>query len=118
MNNIQIINDSYGKPSHVVWVLPIEEYQKIDKITKNSYDYKEHHTIPNEVIGFTIKDNCSILRAWRKYLRFTQKDVANALGIKQSSYSSIEKSENPQKATLEKIAKIFDIPVDLLTLED
>ncbi len=52
------------------------------------------------------------------YLKKTQKEVAEALGIGQSAFAQIEKSKKCQKATFEKVAAVLGVEPGQLTLED
>ena len=66
--NIQIINGPDGKPAFVV--IPYDEYKKS----------RAEGTIPHEVVSATV-DGATPVRAWREYLRLTQAEVAERLGI-------------------------------------
>ncbi|WP_420883223.1 helix-turn-helix domain-containing protein [Victivallis vadensis] len=58
------------------------------------------------------------MKAWRVYLKKTQKEVAEALGITQGAYSQIENAESNQKGTLEKVGRVLGLEVGQLTLDD
>jgi len=52
----------------------------------------------------------NLLKAWRKHLRLTQKEVAQRAGITQSALSQMERmATNNRTATLEKLAKAMGI---------
>ena len=66
--------------------------------------------IPHEVVEWVIEKEFNLLKAWRKYLGFTQKTVAQRAGISQSALSQMERTEtNHRTATLEKLAKALGI---------
>jgi predicted transcriptional regulator len=41
--------------------------------------------IPHEVVGLTVKKGYTLVRAWREYLRLTQAEVAERMGISQAA---------------------------------
>jgi transcriptional regulator with XRE-family HTH domain len=71
-------------------------------------------TFPHKVIGFEIKfDN--IIKAWRTFLKMTQKELAQKAGITQATLSQMEKpGARPHGATLKKIAKAIKVDSELL----
>lgn len=70
--------------------------------------------IPHEVVDISFDKGISIRAAWRVYRRMSQAEVAAALGITQAAVSQIEKAEAPQKATLEKLANLYNCRVTQL----
>jgi len=92
-----------GKPAFAV--LPYEQYLTL---------VSNEPVFPNEVIGLEIKfDN--IIKAWREYLKITQKDLAARVGITQAALSQMEKpGAKPHGATLKKIAEAMKIAPELL----
>lgn len=112
---IQFITDEKGIKKSVI--LPLEEYERLvseadsdDRYESIPYEAGEHddETIPHDVISIMVDEDVSLLAAWRIYRRMTQKEVAELLGVKQSAVSQFEKVETPRKATLEKLAEIYD----------
>ncbi|ECT1022364.1 transcriptional regulator [Salmonella enterica] len=112
---IQFITDEKGIKKSVI--LPLEEYERLvseadsdDRYESIPYEAGEHddETIPHDVVSIMVDENVSLLAAWRIYRRMTQKEVAELLGVKQSAVSQFEKAETPRKATLEKLAEIYD----------
>lgn len=99
--NIQVINGPDGKPAYVV--IPYEEYRK--SLTGG--------TIPHEVVSATV-DGATPVRAWREYLRLTQAEVAQRLGIAQSSYAKQESSDALRRTSMEKIASALGIALEQL----
>ncbi|WP_445672471.1 helix-turn-helix transcriptional regulator [Pseudomonas inefficax] len=103
--NVQIINGADGRPAFVV--LPYADY-----IASRPQD----DLVPNEVVGYMVKEGMTAIAAWRRHLDLTQAEVAERLGISQSAYAQQEAAERPRKATREKIAKALGIPVQSLDL--
>lgn len=99
--NIQVINGPDGKPAFVV--IPYDEYRK--SLTEG--------TIPHEVVSATV-DGATPVRAWREHLRLTQAEVAQRLGIAQSSYAKQEASDALRRSTIEKIAAALGITFEQL----
>ena len=70
----------------------------------------EESLIPHEVVELHIVEGYSLLRAWRKFKKMTQKEVADKAGITQAAYSQMEKPDSkPHEATLAKIAKAMGV---------
>ncbi|OCG35663.1 hypothetical protein A9G31_07780 [Gilliamella sp. Gris1-4] len=70
--------------------------------------------VPNEVVNMVFDNNYSPAQAWREYLKLSQVEVANKIGISQSAYSQYEKSQKLRKATRIKIAEALQIKPELL----
>lgn len=70
--------------------------------------------VPNEVVNLVFDNNYSPAQAWREYLKLSQIEVAEKIGITQSAYSQYEKSQTLKKATRIKIANSLGINPDLL----
>ena len=105
--NVQIIQQG-GKPAFAV--LPYEEYLSLS-------DNKVY--FPQEVVDLMIDKNLSLYSAWRKYLGFTQIDLAEKLAVSQTRISDIEKK--PETVTLKTqkaFAKALGISYKQLDLED
>lgn len=69
---------------------------------------------PHEVAGYMLNKGYPPVKAWRVYLRMNQKEAAEKIGITQSALSQIEKSENNQRGTLQRIAEAWGIHVEQL----
>ncbi|MGJ8526873.1 hypothetical protein LMG33818_002636 [Halomonadaceae bacterium LMG 33818] len=95
----QILNDQAGNPLYVL--MPYDEY--IGMLNK------EEKTIPQEVMELEVLNDITPIAAWRKYLKLTQKEVAERLGMSQANFSAIEKTDNPRNETLKKVAKALGI---------
>lgn len=74
----------------------------------------ERVTFPLDVAEMNVLQGYSLVKAWRIYLKKTQKEVAAALGITQSAFSQIEKSKSNHTETLLKIANYFGISIEQL----
>jgi len=124
MANIQFITDSRGQ--RISAVVPIELFEKLtrDSDIAELYEPVQNETgtsddvrYPNEVINILSEKGCTMQAAWRVYRGLTQKQVAEALGIKQSTVSEFEKSERPRKDNLERLATLYKCSPEQLTLE-
>ncbi|WP_395301937.1 helix-turn-helix domain-containing protein [Enterobacter mori] len=124
MANIQFITDSRGQ--RISAVVPIELFEKLtrDSDIAELYEPVQNETgtsdnvrYPNEVINILSEKGCTMQAAWRVYRGLTQKQVAEALGVKQSTVSEFEKSERPRKDNLERLATLYKCSPEQLTLE-
>lgn len=124
MANIQFITDSRGQ--RISAVVPIELFEKLtrDSDIAELYEPVQDETgtsdnvrYPNEVINILSEKGCTMQAAWRVYRGLTQKQVAEALGIKQSTVSEFERSERPRKDNLERLATLYKCSPEQLTLE-
>jgi len=107
MNNVQIIT-SKGKPAFAV--IPYEDYEKLIKSFVNVENNEDDNAlVPNEVVNMIFEDGYNIIKAWRVYLKKTQSEIADIIGIGQSAFAQIEKSKNPQKDTIKKVAYALGI---------
>lgn len=85
---IQIIKQN-GKPAFAV--VP---YDKWLELTGGD---DESVYIPHEVVGYQLKQNLSLIAAWRKHLKITQKELAERTGISQPAIAQIEKTARRPK---------------------
>jgi DNA-binding XRE family transcriptional regulator len=102
-----------GVPEYAI--LDYSEYLKLSgkKLTD------EEICIPSDVVDLMFDKDISLIAAWREHLKITQKELADRLDVNQSTISQIEKKDSkPQRRTLEKIAKAFDVRVEQLVLDD
>jgi DNA-binding XRE family transcriptional regulator len=98
-----------GKPAFVV--IPYVEYLRLfPKARRIPAD----GMIPHEIVGMTVKEEMSLVRAWREYLGLTQEEVAARMGITQAALAQIEAAKRPRKATLEKLAQALGVSVEQL----
>lgn len=94
-----------GKPTFAV--LDYSDFLKIYPIANNY--------IPNEVMKIAINKDLSRIKAWREYLKFTQKEVADKMGISQAALSQIEAPNTKvRRTTLEKLSKVLGITIEQL----
>ena len=101
--NVQIINGADGQPAFVV--IPYADYVR---------SHPENDLIPNEVVGYMVKQGLGIIAAWRQHLGLSQQEVADRIGISQSAYAQQEQANRPRKETRQKIATAFGIDPGLL----
>jgi len=107
--NVQTILQD-GKPAFVV--IPFDDYVRLFPKTSRM---PEGDAIPHEVVGLTIKKGYTLVRAWREYLGFTQKEVSERMGITQAALSQMEAGKKRfRKVTLEKLAVAMGIGVEKL----
>lgn len=113
--DIQFITDANGNKQAVI--LSIEEYNRLIDAADRDEDYEpipytagqyDDETIPHDVVSIMVDDGVSLQAAWRIYRRLSQKDVAEKLGMSQAAVSQMEKSGKPRKATLERLAELYD----------
>lgn len=105
--NIQIIHQN-GTPAFAV--VPYDQWQSL--IGQGN---EEDGYIPHEVLGLQLKQDISLVAAWRKYLKISQKDLATRLGVSQPAVANLEKLDaNLRKSTLEKLAVAFNIELKQL----
>lgn len=119
---VQFITDEKGNRQSAI--IPIELFNRlIDAVDLDelyeSVPYapgpNDDETIPHEVVGYQMKKGVSLQAAWRIYRGLSQEEVAAALGISQAGVANMEKRAKPQKATLEKLAELYDCTVSQLT---
>lgn len=115
MRNIQFLTDENGTRQSAV--IPIELFNKLVDAAGLDEFYEpvpyapganDDETIPHEVVGIQIKKGVTLQAAWRLYRGLSQEAVAEALGISQAGVANMEKRAKPQRATLDKLAKLYD----------
>lgn len=121
MSVIQFLTDAEGNRTSAV--IPIELYNKLVAESEleeffepvpYAADDNDDETIPGEVVDISHDSAVPLHAAWRMYRGYSQDQVAEALGITQAGVSQMEKRAKPQKATLEKLARIYDCRVKQL----
>ena len=106
--NYQIIEQD-GHPAFAV--VPYKEFMSLLK------PKKEHTYFPDEVVRLNVVEGLSLLRAWREYKGFTQKEIAGNAGISQPALAQMEQPDaNMRKGTLRKLARALDLDLEQLTL--
>ncbi|MAC46526.1 MAG: transcriptional regulator [Oceanospirillum sp.] len=104
--DVQIIKQN-GKPMFAV--VPYDQWIELTQPAD------EDVYIPHEVVKYQVKENLSLMAAWRKYLKLSQTELANRMGISQSAIAQMESSpETLQKKTLAKVAKAMQIQIEQL----
>lgn len=103
--SVQIINGPDGRPAFAV--IPYADY-----VANHPID----DLVPNEVVGYMVKEGLTATGAWRKHLGLSQQDVADRIGITQPAYAQQEQAAKPRKATRERIAEAFGIAPELLDI--
>lgn len=84
--------------------------------TKYIKNHPIEDLIPNEVVGYMVRESLSPAAAWRKHLGLSQAEVAARIGISQPAYAQQEQAAKPRKATRQKIAAALGVPEALLDL--
>lgn len=124
MSSIQYVYNDRGERTAAI--IPIALYERmVDEMELDEFlepipyvaGPNDGETIPHEVIEIMIDGGLSLQAAWRVHRKMSQLDVANALGVTQSAISNMEKRARPQASTLEKLARLYDCRVKLLTLD-
>jgi DNA-binding XRE family transcriptional regulator len=106
--DIQIIRQG-GKPAFVV--VPYDKW--LELIGSNE---DENIYIPHKVVGYQLKEGLSLIAAWRKHLKITQKELADRTGMTQPAIAQIEKPDSKtQRKTLKKIAQAMNLDVEQIT---
>lgn len=121
MSAIQFITDAEG--NRVSAVISIELFNRLvaERELAEFYepvpyvaDDNDDETIPGAVVNIRHENNVPLHAAWRLYRGYSQEYVAEALGITQAGVSNMKKRAKPQKATLEKLARIYDCRITQL----
>lgn len=121
MRNIQFLTDESGARQSAV--IPIDLFNKLVEAADLDEFYEpvpytpgpnDNETIPHEVVKIKYRKGVSLQAAWRIHRGLSQEVVAEALGISQAGVANMEKRAKPQKATLDKLAKLYDCRVTQL----
>lgn len=89
-------------------LVPYDEY--IDMIRD------EDLTIPHEVVEKHIMEDKTMIKAWREYKGFSQKELSKKIGITQAALSQLESRGTERKSTIEKLAKALGIEPEQLSV--
>ena len=111
-SEVQFIKDN----GRLAWaVLPYAMYEEMERRLAVA-KAQEEVSYPIDVAEMHAIKGYSLVKAWRIYLRKTQKEMADALHITQGAFSQMEKSDHNQTETLERIAKVLGIQPEQLVL--
>lgn len=113
--SVQIITEN-SRPAFAV--IPYAEYEEMQRKLAIAGKRDEKTTLPLDVAEMHVMEGYSLIKAWRLYLKKTQRETAGALGITQGAFSQMEKSPTNQQETLRKIAAVFGISPSQLTMEE
>jgi len=101
-------------------VIPIELFNKLaaeseldeffEPVTFKADD-NDDERIPGAVVDIRHDNDVPLHVAWRMFRGYSQEYAAESLGITQAGVSNMEKRAKSQKATLEKLARIYDCRV-------
>jgi DNA-binding XRE family transcriptional regulator len=92
-----------GEPMFVV--VPYDEYMELLGERPDDEVY-----LPHEVVGMNGLEGKSLVRAWREYKGFTQRQIAERMGVSQSAYAQMEKpGVNLRLLTRRKIAQALGV---------
>lgn len=108
----QVIEQN-GKPAFAV--VPIAEFKEMLKALNKPEDAR----IPHEVVKLHVVEGFTLIKAWRKFLKVSQKEMAGRLGITQPAYSQAENASplSHRKETLENIADALGVEVDQINMD-
>lgn len=118
---IQFLTDEKGNRTSAV--IPIQMYEQIMQKIGGEEELEalpyvagdnDDETIPHEVLKILRSENSPLHVAWRIYRGYSQLYVAEQLGLTQSGVSKLESRNKPHKATLEKLAALYDCRVTQL----
>lgn len=111
-----------GAPAFVV--VPYSDYLALTdeaakgraKVAAKTAQLRDDGGVPHEVFTMSLKNNWSMIRAWREHLGFTQTQMAERLGVGQPTYAGMEAVDaKPRKSTRERIAAILGVSVAQLS---
>ncbi|HRO59836.1 MAG TPA: helix-turn-helix transcriptional regulator [Burkholderiaceae bacterium] len=120
MSKVQILEKD-GKPAFAV--VPIELWQRLREAVEDIEDLADLERFDREDDGFRIPHavlqaelaGMHLVRAWREHRGLSQEQLAAAAGISKPYLSQIEggKRAGPV-ATMRRLARALDVPVDVL----
>lgn len=113
--DVQIITKD-NRPAFAV--IPFAEFERMQRKLAVAERRDDKISFPLEVAEMNALKGYSLIKAWRIYRQKTQRELAAALGITQSAFSQIEKSETNQAETLRKVAAALNVEPEQLTLDD
>jgi ribosome-binding protein aMBF1 (putative translation factor) len=114
LTDYQIIKHN-GTPAFVL--VPYEQFNKIRPYLSHRQSLRD--TIPHEVVEANLLNDVPIIKAWREYLGFTQAQLAEKSGMKQSALARIESGTiTPRHSTIVKLAAAMELRAELLDGEE
>ena len=113
--SIQVITEN-ERPAFAV--IPYAEYETMRRKLAVAEKKAERVSVPLDVAEMHVMQGFSLMKAWRIYLKKTQSEVAESLGVTQGAYSQMEKSKTNQWETLRRVAAVFDVQPEQLTMEE
>lgn len=93
LTNIQYIKNSLGEPEYAI--VPIKVFNELTQTASLQ-------SIPHAVVGKTVIEGVSPIRAWREHLCLTQAEVAERMGITQAAFSQMENAKRISRTTRKK----------------
>ncbi len=69
---------------------------------------------PTEVVEMNLGGD-SLIKAWRRYKKMSQAELAQKIGVTQGAIAQVEKSDKPHKNTVKKIAQAMGLTPEHLT---
>jgi ribosome-binding protein aMBF1 (putative translation factor) len=103
----QIIHQD-GKPAFAV--LPISEYEAL--LNRRG---EKRATLPHAVVKSNVQDGESLLRAWRRWLGWSQSELAERAGVTQAQIARFETGRGiPRADTLLRLSNAMGVMADLL----
>lgn len=107
LTNIQYIKNKLGEPEYAI--VPIKVFKELTQTASLQ-------AVPHAVVGKTLIEGLSPIKAWREHLGFTQTEVAERMGISQAAFSQMENAKRISRNTRKKIATALGIESDLLDI--
>lgn len=100
-----------GKPTFAV--IPWTEYRKL---VAHYVPDESDVFFPQEVVEMNVLKGYSLVRAWREYLKLTQSEMAERLGISQPAYRKLEQPNvSLRSATRQRLATALGVQPEQLT---
>lgn len=104
--DVQVIKQG-GQPAFAV--IPYDEYLVLLRANQRH--------LPTRVVEMQTEGGLSRIAAWRSYRGMSQVDLAERLGVTQSSVARLERVDvTPRRRTLERVAIALGCTVEQLTL--
>ncbi|MDL2217001.1 helix-turn-helix domain-containing protein [Desulfovibrio sp. OttesenSCG-928-M14] len=110
--NYPVLTDN-GRATHVM--IPIEDFERWLQREKR----RDRVKIPEDV-AYMVADGMNPVRAWRKYKKLTQAELAARIGVSRPAFAQSEKNGvKPRRETIRKAAQALDLdPRQIFELYD